>query len=36
MLPIQVRGWNSGDEELAAVCVGAGICHGEQARLVMC
>ena len=26
-------GWYSGDEELGAVGVGSGICHGKKARL---
>jgi len=33
VLSVQPAGDNSGDEELRAVCVGAGVGHGEQAGL---
>jgi len=33
VLSVQPTGDNSGDEELRAVCVGAGVGHGEQAGL---
>jgi len=35
MLAIQMRGCDGGDEELAAVGVGAAVCHAEQAWLVV-
>jgi len=33
VLSVQPAGNDSGDEELRAVCVGAGVGHGEQAGL---
>ena len=35
MAVIEVGGVNFGDEELGAVCVGAGVCHGEDAGSVV-
>ena len=35
VFPVQMRGGDCGEKELAAVCVGAGVCHAVFGRVLL-